>query len=99
MEAVGSAAWPVVAVASVPPATLARQHHGPPRPPPGSTAPARFTLVLRDHIWDWLYQPIALGVGIAATRLNALQFLTIRRYLTLVFATLILLLTVLALWS
>ena len=33
------------------------------------------------------------------TRLNRLQFLTIRRYLSLVFATLVTLLLVLAIWS
>ncbi|MCG6858655.1 MAG: hydrogenase 4 subunit B [Salaquimonas sp.] len=68
-------------------------------PPPGDTGPARLHVTLRDLIWDWLYQPVAIGVTVAATRLNALQFLTIRRYLALVFATLVLLLMVLALWS
>ena len=34
-----------------------------------------------------------------ADRLNRLQFLTIRRYLSLVFATLVTLLLVLAIWS
>ena len=34
----------------------------------------------------------------AAVTLNQLQFLTIRRYLTLVFATLVLLLLVVAAW-
>ena len=37
-------------------------------------------------------------VGFAADRLNHLQFLTIRRYLTLVFLALVLLLLVLAIW-
>ena len=67
-------------------------------PPPGSVQPARFEATLRDLIWDWLYLPVVAGVGLAADRLNALQFLTIRRYLTLVFVTLVTLLTVLALW-
>ena len=67
-------------------------------PPPGSVQPARFEATLRDLIWDWLYLPIVAGVGLAADRLNTLQFLTIRRYLTLVFVTLVTLLTVLALW-
>ena len=39
------------------------------------------------------------AVGFAADRLNRLQFLTIRRYLSLVFATLVTLLLVLAIWS
>ncbi len=65
-------------------------------PPPSAVAPARLTVVLHDLIWDGLYEPIASFVGFAADRLNILQFLTIRRYLTLVFAALVLLLLVLA---
>jgi formate hydrogenlyase subunit 3/multisubunit Na+/H+ antiporter MnhD subunit len=67
-------------------------------PPPGSMAPARHVAVLRDLVWDWLYAPIAGAVGIAAEKLNVLQFLTIRRYLSLVFLALIALLLVLAIW-
>jgi formate hydrogenlyase subunit 3/multisubunit Na+/H+ antiporter MnhD subunit len=67
-------------------------------PPPGSTAPARLTVLLRDVIWDFAYSPIATGVTLAADRLNYLQFLTIRSYLSLVFAALVLLLLVLAIW-
>ena len=67
-------------------------------PPPGITAPARLTVELRDLIWDAAYAPIADFIGYAADRLNVLQFLTIRRYLTLVFAALVLLLLVLAIW-
>ena len=40
-------------------------------------------------IWDTLYAPIAGAVGFAADRLNRLQFLTIRRYLSLVFVALV----------
>ena len=68
-------------------------------PPPGSTAPARLTVILHDLIWDAGYAPIAAFIGYAADRLNVLQFLTIRRYLTLVFAALVLLLLVLAIWQ
>jgi hypothetical protein len=53
---------------------------------------------LRDLAWDGIYDPIAAGVGYAAAKLNRLQFLTIRRYLSLVFAALVSLLVVLALW-
>jgi NADH:ubiquinone oxidoreductase subunit 5 (subunit L)/multisubunit Na+/H+ antiporter MnhA subunit len=67
-------------------------------PPPGDMRPARFEAVLRDLVWDMFYAPIAGGIGVAATRMNALQFLTIRRYLALVFVTLVSLLLVLALW-
>ena len=67
-------------------------------PPPGSMAPARLTVELRDLIWDIAYASIAAFIGYAAERLNVLQFLTIRSYLTLVFAALVLLLLVLAIW-
>src|SRR6266849_701524 len=67
-------------------------------PPPGDMRPARLTVDLRDIVWDSLYAPIAAAVGSAADRLNHLQFLTIRQFLSLVFAALVLLLMVLALW-
>ncbi len=67
-------------------------------PPPGSIAPARLTVRLRDLIWDFTYAPIASAVGVIADRLNYLQFLTIRSYLSLVFGALVILLTVLATW-
>jgi len=67
-------------------------------PPPGALQPARLRVVLVDRIWDVLYAPLAAAVGLAADRLNHLQFLTIRRYLSLVFLALVTLLLVLALW-
>lgn len=67
-------------------------------PPPGSLEPARLTVVVRDLVWEGFYAPIAGIVGFAADRLNVLQFLTIRRYLGLVFLALVLLLLVLAIW-
>ncbi|MEP9355134.1 hydrogenase 4 subunit B [Xanthobacter sp. KR7-65] len=68
-------------------------------PPPGSLAPARLTLSARDPAWTFLYLPLAAAVDAVAGRANALQFLTIRQYLALVFGALVLLLLVLALWS
>ncbi len=68
-------------------------------PPPASTAPARLTVKLSDLIWDTFYAPISGGITFAAEQLNRLQFLTIRRYLTLVFAALVFLLLVLAIWQ
>jgi formate hydrogenlyase subunit 3/multisubunit Na+/H+ antiporter MnhD subunit len=65
-------------------------------PPPGDMRPARFEVSLRDLIWEVIYLPIANAVGAVATRLNFVQFLTIRRYLALVFMTLVVLLTALA---
>jgi hydrogenase-4 component B len=67
-------------------------------PTPGDTHPARLTVELRDLIWDTLYAPAAAGVALAAERLNHLQFLTIRQFLSLVFAALVILLLVLAIW-
>jgi hydrogenase-4 component B len=67
-------------------------------PPPGDTRPARLTVELHDLVWDFVYAPLAAGIGFAADRLNRLQFLTIRQYLTLVFCALIILLLVLAVW-
>jgi hydrogenase-4 component B len=67
-------------------------------PPPGDPRPARREVELRDLIWDALYAPIAREVGRAADRLNHLQFLTIRQFLSLVFAALVILLLVLAIW-
>lgn len=67
-------------------------------PPPGATAPARLDVEVHDVIWETFYQPITGAIGFATEKLNHLQFLTIRRYLTLVFLYLVALLLVLALW-
>ena len=77
--------------------TLFRAHETVEMPPPGDPAPARFTLSVRDLVWDGVYAPLAWAVGRAADRLNRLQFLTIRQYLSLVFAALVLLLILLTL--
>jgi hydrogenase-4 component B len=68
-------------------------------PAPGAMQPARFTLVVTDPVWTWLYQPFASAIEFASLQLNHLQFLTIRRYLSLVFFSLVALLLVLAIWS
>jgi hydrogenase-4 component B len=68
-------------------------------PLPGDTRPAHLTVHLRDLVWDFLYAPVAVGIGMAADRLNRLQFLTIRQFLSLVFSALVILLLVLAVWS
>jgi hypothetical protein len=68
-------------------------------PPPGDIRPARLRIELHDLIWERMYQPIAVAVAFSSERLNRLQFLTIRQYLSLVFATLVALLLVLAIWS
>jgi formate hydrogenlyase subunit 3/multisubunit Na+/H+ antiporter MnhD subunit len=68
-------------------------------PPPGDQRPARLHVQIDDLVWDYLYVPVAGAVGFAAERLNHLQFLTIRRYLSLVFLALVTLLTVIAIWT
>jgi formate hydrogenlyase subunit 3/multisubunit Na+/H+ antiporter MnhD subunit len=68
-------------------------------PPPGDPRPARLAVTLHDPVWETFYLPVAAGVTSAAERLNYLQFLTIRQFLSLVFAALVILLLVLALWS
>jgi hypothetical protein len=68
-------------------------------PAPGDTRPARFRLEIHDPIWDALYGPVGRLIGYVAGQLNHLQFLTIRRYLSLVFLALVALLLVLAIWS
>jgi len=68
-------------------------------PPPGSTAPAKFEVTLRDPIWDGFYARVSASVGWVAEKANRLQFLTIRQYLTVVFVLLIVLLLVLTLWK
>jgi hydrogenase-4 component B len=65
-------------------------------PRPGDTEPARFEVRLRDLIWETLYLPIAGAIEFTTLQLNILQFLTIRRYLAVVFVTLIGLLFALA---
>ncbi|MGE0285136.1 MAG: hydrogenase 4 subunit B [Bradyrhizobium sp.] len=68
-------------------------------PAPGDMRPARFSLAITDPVWTWLYQPFAGAIAFASLQLNYLQFLTIRRYLSLVFFALVSLLLVLAIWS
>jgi hydrogenase-4 component B len=74
----------------------AREHVA--MPPPGDVRAARFSVELHDRAWETIYTPLAHGIGYAAEKLNYLQFLTIRQYLTLVFAALVALLLVLAIW-
>jgi formate hydrogenlyase subunit 3/multisubunit Na+/H+ antiporter MnhD subunit len=68
-------------------------------PRPGETNAARLVVSMRDVVWELIYAPISGLVHRTAERLNVLQFLTIRSYLSLVFAALIALLTVVAAWA
>ncbi len=67
-------------------------------PPPGDTRPAKLRLDLDDIVWSVFYAPISGAVAFLAEQINVLQFLTIRRYLSLVFGTLVVLLLVIAIW-
>jgi hydrogenase-4 component B len=67
-------------------------------PLPGDMRAARFHVKVLDPAWRYVYGPAARAVIRASGLLNRLQFLTIRSYLTLVFATLVLLLLVVAAW-
>jgi hydrogenase-4 component B len=67
-------------------------------PAPGQTRAAVFRLALRDPIWEAIYAPIVWIVTTISTRLNHLQFLTIRQYLSVVFGALVFLLLLLAGW-
>ncbi|WP_022720728.1 hydrogenase 4 subunit B [Rhodopseudomonas sp. B29] len=68
-------------------------------PPPGDIAPARLRIELHDQVWERIYAPLANGIVGTAVRLNRMQLLTIRGYLSLVFVTLVTLLLVLAIWT
>lgn len=65
-------------------------------PDPGDGNPARITVTWRDLAWEGIYLRLARLIDWLAGRFNQLQFLTIRRYLALVFGALVLLLTILA---
>lgn len=67
-------------------------------PLPGNGNPARLTVHMYDLVWEGLYLPIVRLINVLAEKLNHLQFLTIRRYLSLVFGALVFLLLVVASW-
>ena len=68
-------------------------------PRPGELRPARLTLFLHDPVWEAIYLPVARAVVWAGGTVNRLRHMSIRQHLALVYATLILLLGVLALWQ
>src|SRR6266699_103916 len=67
-------------------------------PAPGETRAGHFQVKVFDPAWRYAYGPLVRAAMKTADRLNPLQFLTIRRYLTLTFSALILLLIVVAAW-
>jgi hydrogenase-4 component B len=66
--------------------------------PPGESRPSRILVALVDPIWIACYLPVSSAVERATARLAVFQMLSIRQYLALVFAALVTLLGVLALW-
>ena len=66
-------------------------------PLPGETRAARFSVEIKDRIFDYLYIPVTRAVDSCASGLNILNFLTIQEYLGLVFAALVFLLIMVAL--
>jgi hydrogenase-4 component B len=68
-------------------------------PAPGDTRPARLGVEIRDRAFEGLYAPISRAVDFCADQLNRAHFLTIQGYLSLVFAALVLLLLVVAIWQ
>ena len=74
----------------------AREHIA--MPAPGDTSAARLTIRLRDLVWDTLYAPVPAAIWSATEKLNHLQFLSIRQYLSLVFAALVVLLLGVSVW-
>ena len=67
-------------------------------PKPGETRAASFSVQSFDYIWDLFYAPLIALVNLGSEKLSVVQFFTIRRYLMLVFLTLVSLLVVVALW-
>lgn len=65
-------------------------------PPSGAMSSAVFTPRLVDPAWRWLADPLTGLVRGAADRLNRTQFLPIRIYLAFMFATLLSLLSIVA---
>jgi hypothetical protein len=75
-----------------------RAHEQVSMPKPGSTTVAKLVVELHDTVWDALYVPVIRLVEATTERMNALQFLTIRKYLMLVFGALITLLIIVGTW-
>src|SRR5262249_50549355 len=67
-------------------------------PRPGETRAGAFAGRVLVPAWSLPYGPLGRWIERAALRLTVLQFLTIRRYLTLTFVGLIVLLLVVAAW-
>jgi hydrogenase-4 component B len=67
-------------------------------PAPGEMRAAHQSVAMHDLVWEFVYLPVVRAVEFLSLRLNRLQFLTIRQYLSVVFGALVSLLLVLASW-
>ncbi|CAA7611807.1 Formate hydrogenlyase subunit 3/Multisubunit Na+/H+ antiporter, MnhD subunit [Candidatus Terasakiella magnetica] len=65
-------------------------------PEPGEMRPASLKVRMIDPVWRVFYQTIIDGVGYIADQVNRIQFLTVRRYLLMMFITLVFMLLVVA---
>lgn len=74
----------------------AREHVS--MPTPGDTAVAKLHVEIRDTVWDAFYVPIIWAVEMITEQSNRMQFLTIRKYLMLVFGALLALLVIVGAW-
>ncbi|HEY1888654.1 MAG TPA: hydrogenase 4 subunit B [Roseiarcus sp.] len=75
-----------------------RAHERVDMPAPGEMRSAHQSVAMHDLVWEFFYLPIVRTVEFLAQRLNHLQFLTIRQYLSVVFGALVSLLLFLASW-
>jgi hydrogenase-4 component B len=65
---------------------------------PGDITASQLRIELHDTVWEAFYAPVIRFIEQSAERLNRLQFLTIRKYLTIVFVALIVLLIIVGAW-
>ena len=61
-------------------------------PEPGDMRPARIEKTTHDLVWEGVFLPLSRLVTAISTRLGPLHYLSIRRYLGIMFAALVLLL-------
>ncbi len=68
-------------------------------PAPGDTRAAGFTVKTTDPAWALIFTPLTNLLETITCSINFLQFLTVRRFLSLMFAALVSLLIVVAIWN
>ncbi len=67
-------------------------------PAPGELRAGAFAVKYFDYLWSYLYQKPSEAIWALSKQFNAIHFLSIRRYLVLMFCTLIALLIITATW-